>query len=78
LTTFDGKAFFFFIQRSVELRVILSGVGKKPLLGHDAPERRLSQNLGQYFLHRAIEDCGPAAAFYQHLIRSPLAQHFFG
>jgi len=59
LHTFDGKAFFFFIQRSVELRVILSGVGKKPLLGHDAPERRLSQNLGQYFLHRAIEDCGP-------------------
>merc|ERR1719331_469433 len=55
-----AKHFSSLSKEVLSLRVILSGVGKKPLLGHDAPERRLSQYLGQYFLHRVIGDCGPS------------------
>lgn len=57
MATFDGKAFFFFSQRSVELRVILSGLVKSCCWAGPARQRRLSQYLGQYFLlYRGIED----------------------
>ena len=63
MATFDGKAFFFFSQRSVELRVILSGLVKSCCWAGPARQRRLSQYLGQYFLHRGIEDWAPVSLF---------------
>ena len=64
MATFDGKAFFFFSQRSVELRVILSGLVKSCCWAGPARQRRLSQYLGQYFLlYRGIEDWALSLCF---------------
>lgn len=58
-----AKHFSSLARRSVELRVILSGLVKSCCWAGPARQRRLSQYLGQYFLDRGIEDWAQSLCF---------------